>query len=240
MSSQKPLIGLTLDYQTTPTYSPYPWYALRENYCQTVAQFGGVPFPLSYELDLINDYLSLIQGLIITGGRFDISPDTYGEEHTHEAVTLNAPRTRFESLLLNKALERNLPILGVCGGEQLLNVALGGTLIQHIPDTLPEALNHQQDSLRHQPSHPIKIVEGTELYHLFGEKVTHVNTSHHQAVKDLGKGVVVNAIAPDGIIEGIEVPSKRFCMGVQWHPEFLVSPLDALLFKKFLEIAATT
>lgn len=237
MSKQKPIIGLTLDLQNQKTYSAYPWYALRQNYAAVVAQFGGTPFPLSYEIDLIDQYLNVLQGLIITGGSFDIDPRFYGEEINQENVLLNQPRTAFEKLLLEKALEKDLPILGICGGQQLLNVVLGGTLIQDINQEVPQALNHHQEANRHLKSHDIHLEEGTLLHQWFGQKSTQVNTSHHQAVKKVGQGVRINALAPDGVIEGIEVPERKYCIGVQWHPEFLVSPLDKIIIQKLIEAA---
>jgi putative glutamine amidotransferase len=240
MVKTKPIIGLTLDLQTQQTYSTYPWYALRQNYLDVVTRFGGMPFPLSYDVDLIDNYLNVVQGLIITGGSFDIDPQFYGEEIKQKNIQLNQPRTSFEKLLLEKALEKDIPILGICGGQQLLNVILGGNLIQDIAREVPQALNHNQELNRHLKSHDIQIEEGTLLYQWFGQRVTQVNTSHHQAVKTLGQGVRLNALAPDGMIEGIEVPERKFCLGVQWHPEFLVSPLDNIIFQKFIEAASLT
>jgi putative glutamine amidotransferase len=237
MKNTKPIIGLTLDLQTKNTYSEYPWYALRQNYAGVVSQFGGMPFPLSYDVNLIDDYLKTMQGLIITGGSFDIDPHFYGEEIKQDNVHLNQPRTVFEKTLLEKALAKDIPILGICGGEQLLNVVLGGTLIQDIAQEIPHALNHHQESDRHKPCHDIHIQDQTLLHQWFGESTAQVNTSHHQAVKDLGRGIVVNAVSPDGVVEGIEVPEHKFCLGVQWHPEFLVSPLDHLIMKKFIDAA---
>lgn len=236
----KPIIGLTLDHQIDPSYSIYPWYALRENYCSSIAQFGGIPFPLSYDINLIESYLNLIQGLIITGGQFDIPPSFYGQEIEHEEVKINTIRSQFEKCLLEAALDKDIPILGICAGEQLLNVVLGGTMIQHIPTAVAEPLAHNQQSSRKEPSHAISITPGTLLHQWFGDTQTQVNSSHHQAIKDLGSGVVINAVAPDGVIEGIEVPHKRFCVGVQWHPEFLVSPVDQVIFSKFIEAASAS
>lgn len=238
MRHRKPIIGLTLDLQVQKTYSEYPWYALRQNYAAVVSQFGAIPFPLSYDTDLIDSYLDIVQGLIITGGHFDIDPQFYGEEIKQGNVLLNQPRTFFEKLLLEKALEKDVPILGICGGEQLLNVVLGGTLIQDIVQEVSQSLDHHQESNRHLESHQIILEEGTLLHQWFGQQVAYVNTSHHQAVKTVGRGVRVNAVAPDGVIEGIEVPGRKYCLGVQWHPEFLVSPLDTIILQKLIEAAS--
>ncbi|MDE3016138.1 MAG: gamma-glutamyl-gamma-aminobutyrate hydrolase family protein, partial [Pseudomonadota bacterium] len=140
-----PIIGITLDYEEgTPSgYSKMPWYALRENYCGAVSRFGALPLPLPHEVGQVDDYLSIINGLIVTGGAFDVSPELYGESSRHEKVSTKDRRTRFEFAVTRGAIARKLPVLGICGGQQLLNVALGGTLIQHIPDTVQNALEHE-------------------------------------------------------------------------------------------------
>ena len=131
----KPVIGITLDQEKAGGYAKhYPWYALRTHYSDAVAELGGIPFHLPYHKDLAAEYLERIDGLILTGGDFDIDPLLYGAAHKHEATITNSPRTDFEIAVTKIALERGMPILGICAGEQLLNVLLGGTLVQHIPD----------------------------------------------------------------------------------------------------------
>lgn len=233
--SKKPLIGITFDAQDPGGYSQYPWYALRENYCTAIVNGGGVPFPLIHDLDLVDEYLSLIDGLLVTGGGHDVDPTLYGEQEIHPTVTLKPRRTLFEKDMIKKALQKNLPVLGICGGEQILNVALGGTLIQHIPDEVPHALEHKQTQPRNVPSHIIKIEKGTLLYQIIGAEDLFVNSIHHQAVKDPAPGVIVNARTSDGVIEGIEAPAYKFCLGVQWHPEFVIVPQEQALFKTFVE-----
>ncbi len=235
--STKPLIGITFDAQDPGGYSQYPWYVLRENYCTAIMNAGGIPFPLIHERDLIPDYLSFIDGLLITGGGHDVHPNLYGVSDVHPTVKLKPKRTLFEKDIAQQALQKDLPLLGICGGEQVLNVALGGTLIQHIPDEIPGALEHKQSQHRDEACHKIKIEKGTLLNQIMGTEDLFVNSVHHQAVKDPAPGVVVNAWAPDGIIEGIEAPGYRFCLGVQWHPEFIISPQESTLFKAFIAAA---
>jgi putative glutamine amidotransferase len=129
-------------------------------------------------------------------------------------------------------------VLGICGGQQLLHVVLGGKLIQHIPDSIEAALAHEQPNPRNEPGHVVKVAKGTQLHGIVGADELAVNSAHHQAAADAPAGVVVNATAPDGVIEGIEAPRYRFCIGVQWHPEFLISEGDAKLFRAFLGAAA--
>ena len=134
---------------------------------------------------------------------------------------------------MQEALLKKMPLLGICGGAQLLNVALGGTLIQHIPDAVPGALAHEQPNPRNEAGHLITIKEKTHLAKITDMKEVPVNSSHHQAIKEPGENVVVNAVASDGVIEGIELSDHPFCVGVQWHPEFLISKADEKLFTAF-------
>jgi putative glutamine amidotransferase len=234
---KRPVVGITLDSENPGGYSVYPWYALRTNYAGAIAEAGGLPVALPHQAELAEIYLDTIDALVVTGGAFDVDPAMYGESETHTTVVLKAGRTRAESALLAGALARDMPILGICGGEQLLAVALGGTLIQHIPDALPEALEHEQRTPRHEPSHAVRVADGTLLHRIVGSASMQVNTSHHQAIRSAGPKAIVNAMAPDGVIEGIEAPAHRFCLGVQWHPEFLIDPGDAKIFRAFIEAA---
>ena len=138
---------------------------------------------------------------------------------------------------------RNMPVLGICGGEQLLAVALGGTLIQHIPDSVEGALDHEQKNPRNEPGHEIAVVPGTLLHRIVASTAMNVNTSHHQAVRAPGPrapraSFIVNATAGDGVIEGIEAPHLRFCLGVQWHPEFFIDPGDRRIFDALVAACA--
>ena len=132
------------------------------------------------------------------------------------------------------ALIRDIPILGICGGEQLLNVALGGSLIQDIPNKISGALAHEQPNPRNEAGHSVRIMKGTILRDIIGADEINVNSAHHQAVAEVGQTAIVNALAPDGVVEGIEAPSKRFCIGVQWHPEFHVTARDNKIFAAFI------
>jgi putative glutamine amidotransferase len=238
MSRQsRPVIGVTLDAEQPGGYSNYPWYALRANYLDAIAAAGGLPLALPHLPALAADLLDRIDALVVTGGAFDIDPALYGEGARHPTVTLKEGRTAAELALLRGALGRDMPVLGICGGEQLLAAALGGRLIQHIPETLPDALAHEQPNPRHEPGHPVAIRPGTLLARIVGAETMQVNSAHHQAVREVGPDSVVNAVAPDGVIEGIEGTRYRFCLGVQWHPEFLIDPGDARIFAALIAAA---
>lgn len=233
----RPVIGITLDSEEPGGYSNLPWYALRENYAGAITQAGGLPLPLPHEPDQAEHYLDIIDGLVVTGGAFDVDPAMFGAGERHPSVVTKDRRTAFELAATQGALSRDMPVLGICGGQQLLHVALGGTLIQHIPDEVPDALAHEQPNPRDEPGHSVSILPGTLLHRIVGRESLDVNSAHHQAAKDASDRIIVNAVAPDGVIEGIEATDQTFCLGVQWHPEYKVSAGDDAIFQAFIEAA---
>lgn len=233
----RPVIGVTLDAEPPGGYSRYPWYALRANYATAIAAFGGLPVALPHDPALASGYLDMVDALVVTGGAFDVDPSLYGEKTRHATVTLKEERTAAELALVRGALARDKPVLGICGGQQLLAVVLGGSLLQHIPDQIADALEHEQKNPRDEPSHEVTVVPGTLLARIAEADTIRVNSAHHQAVESPGKFAVVNARAPDGVIEGVEDPRYAFALGVQWHPEFLIDPADRKLFQAFVAAA---
>jgi len=233
----RPSIGLTLDAEPPGGYSKLPWYALRQNYCDVVTRAGGLPVLLPHEPEQAEAYLDRLDGLIVTGGAFDVDPALFGAQARHPTVRTKDRRTAFELAILTGALQRDMVVLGICGGQQLLNVVLGGTLIQHIPDEVEAPLAHEQANPRTEAGHRVHVARGTLLHRITGADELAVNSAHHQAAKEVGQGVVVNATAEDGVIEGIEHPGYRFCLGVQWHPEYLISPGDGRILEAFVAAA---
>ena len=231
----RPRIGLTLDAEPAGGYSRLPWYAIRENYCAAIARAGGLPLPLPHQLELVEPYVEMLDGLVVTGGAFDLDPSWYGVAERHATVRTKEQRTAFEWQITQAALARDLPVLGICGGQQLLNVVLGGDLIQHIPDAVPGCLAHEQPNPRTEPGHAVEVIEGTLLHRLGGRLRLEVNSAHHQAAGATGPDVVISGRAPDGVIEAIEAPGRRFCIGVQWHPEYRISAADDALFDAMIE-----
>ncbi len=231
----RPVIGVTLDSERPGGYARLPWYALRQNYFEALVRAGGTPVALPHEPDLVPEFLELIDGLLISGGAFDIDPTLYGAGERHATVTTKDRRTRFEWDITRAALDADRPVLGICGGQQLLNVVLGGTLLQHIPDAVADALPHEQPNPRTEPGHEVTVLPGTLLHRVTGTERLAVNSAHHQAADSVGPGVVVCATAPDGVIEAIELPGRRFCLGVQWHPEYAISPGDDAILRAFVD-----
>lgn len=232
-----PVIGLTLDSEPAGGWSKMPWYALRQNYFAAVAQAGGLPVALPHLPDLAETYLDGLDGLLVTGGAFDVDPSLFGATTRHATVSLKEVRTAFELAVLRAALARDMPVLGICGGQQLLNVVLGGTLIQHIPDAVPGALAHEQPNPRTEPGHAVALTPGSLLAGIVGAEKMAVNSAHHQAAEAVGPGIAITARAPDGVIEAIEDPRKKFCIGVQWHPEYHVDPGDGKILAAFVAAA---
>ena len=241
--TKKPLIGIPLDSidQTEEpegnwyTGDMLSWYALRHRYCEAVAAAGGIPILLPYHQEHLDRYANLIDGLLLTGGGFDIDPALYGATYRHPSVKpLRPKRTAFESAIAKQVLLADKPVLGICAGMQLLNVLHGGTLIQDLTDEFSSPIQHKQTQPRTEEQHEVQILKDTRLSSLLGEELIHVNSIHHQAIKDLSPSFRVNALALDGLIEGIEAPQHRFCIGVQWHPEFHVSPADVVLLSAFI------
>lgn len=240
---RRPSIAITPDTNTPTPESPLLKYELKAAYADAVFRAGGLPFIIPYTDDrtLIDQYLDRVSGLVITGGAFDIPPEAYGEAPKDLLGALKPTRTTFEMTVLKAALSRRLPILGICGGMQLLNVAYGGSLIQDIGTEVTNAKEHEQKHDRTQPQHPIDVKDHTLLAEAVGGRgQLMVNSTHHQAVSRVGEGLLVSALAPDGVVEGIESKSKdHFVVGVQWHPELMVDtvPTNLGIYRSFVHRA---
>ena len=221
----KPIIGLT----PTPSddafdHGTFHRFALADTYTGAVAHAGGIPVILPPQADAYDEIFGMIDGLVLTGGA-DIDPKRYGDATRHPATYgVDAARDQFEIDLVHGALERNIPILCICRGIQLLNVALGGTLIQDIADEYPGAIEHRQQANRlpiDAPSHPVIIEPGSLLAEVYGPGPIPANSFHHQAVRVPGDGLRVVGRTPDGLIEALELTGSTWVLGVQWHPEMM-------------------
>ena len=209
----RPRIGVTLDVDDGA-----PRYAITQAYVEAVLAAGAIPVRLPPAERVAAAYLAMLDGLVVTGGAFDVPPELYGEPRRESCGPTRPERTAFEKDLLEAALAARLPVLGVCGGMQLLNVVRGGTLHQDLAADAGIA-GHEHPPPKDVPSHDVAVAPGTLLADLVGAGALRVNSTHHQAVRDPGQGVLVSARAPDGVVEGIELPDVPFAIGVQWHPE---------------------
>jgi len=212
----KPLIGIGLDYDIKKEkdggYSDYPWYALRVHYADAVANNGGIPVMIPYQESLIKHYVEACNGFIFPGGDYDIDPSYYSADRSPETTMPNDKRTRFEMKLMRAVLKSTKPMLGICAGEQLLNVILGGTLYQDIKTNIE---HKPGDMPRDKNRHYVEVASDSLLNKIVGKTKYKVNSHHHQAVWKVGKGLKVSAVAPDGVIEAIELPKHKFCLGVE-------------------------
>jgi putative glutamine amidotransferase len=215
-----------------------------EDYKQSILHVGGEVRIVDVSMG-VEDALNGIDGLMLTGGD-DVAPFRYGEP-AHESVVEAEPgRDEFEIALVNAARARALPVFAICRGIQVMNVACGGTLVQDIPSQIRGALSHSLKVPPNQPfslAHEVWLDKDTLLSRLMGERLSdtdacEVNSRHHQAIKTVAPGFKVSATAPDGVIEAIEDPGQRFCLGVQWHPEnFWRTGEFRPLFEGFVEAA---
>ena len=193
------------------------------SYVQAVQRAGGLPLILPPDEQLAEEpeeVLALLDGLILAGGA-DIDPSSYGEPRDPHTVDTVPERDRFEIALVRAAIERDLPLLGICRGMQLINVACGGTLIQHLPDRFGHGEHRRVVGSFEGSDHEVNLVEGSLAQAAAGQPVHTTKSHHHQGVDCLGAGLVVSGTSAfeDELAEAIEVPGKRFVLGVQWHPE---------------------
>jgi putative glutamine amidotransferase len=229
----RPRIGIALDVDDGEGR-----YQLPRAYPDAVLAAGGLPLLLPQgDAAATGAWLALCDGLVIAGGAFDIAPERYGEARRPGLGPMKEARTEFEWALCEAALAAGIPLLGVCGGMQLVNVVRGGTLHQDLPAEL--GLSHEQAPPKDAPSHEVEIVPGTLLAGLVGPEPLRANSTHHQAVNRPGSGVLVSARARDGVVEAIELPDHPFALGVQWHPEAVVrhEPRHAALYRGLVAAA---
>lgn len=240
----KPLIGVTPDFNAGDRKEwggREPTYFLRGRYIRAIEDLGGIPIvlPLVADLGARRRLLTHIDGLLLTGSGPDLAPELYGERQRYKYRVMSQRRATFELEMAQLARAADLPLLGICGGMQALNVAFGGSLYQDIDSQRSHPLRHRQTAPATQLSHAVKIAPNSVLRRIVKTASMRVNSSHHQSVKDVAPSLRASAWAPDGIIEAIESPAQRFLLGIQWHPEFLFDRHDRhrRLFEVFLEAA---
>jgi putative glutamine amidotransferase len=235
----KPLIGITSSRKKRD-HERYDSNVLGD-YSLAVSAAGGLPVLIPNESPLadLRDLVSSLHGILLTGGG-DIYADMYGAADDGYSVNRSRTRDQVEKALVELAVEMDLPLLGVCRGMQMLNAALGGTLFTNIATQYQPDIEHSQPPLQ-APAHlvqEVKIADGSQLSAIIRKSTLKVNSRHHQAVKAPALGLVVTARAIDGLIEGIEHPGRRFCVGVQWHPESLQNDeIHLSIFKAFIDAA---
>lgn len=244
--SRRPVIGIaTQTLPAVPGERP-PCWLMGRTYVEELRKVGAVPWVIPlipHDPATLQEIFNRLDGVFITGG-VDVDPSHYGETKTPLCGETDTDRDVVEIALLRHALERNLPVLAVCRGIQILNVTCGGTLYQDVTAQVPAALKHDYFPTAATPSrkylaHDVTVKQGSRLGRILGDAVVPVNSMHHQAIKDLAPNLAPTAYAPDGIIEGVESLDERFLIAVQWHPEELTEtqPGMARLFSTFAAAA---
>ncbi len=233
----RPIIGITPSLQTDERkiYTP-------TSYPNAIIEAGGNPvfFNFTRDDEMIEQYAAMVDGVVFSGGD-DVDPASYGEEQLWGCGDVCPLRDDFEIKLLKVLVEKypEKPILGICRGAQVLNVAMGGTLYQDLQSQVKGCIRHQQQQSSHYASHRADVSEGSKLHAIYDSTRIMVNSFHHQAVKDIGECLVVTARASDGVVEGFEKPDQPYFIGVQWHPERQVEgphhPEHKPLFQSFVD-----
>ncbi len=237
MSPARPLVGITTSYDDRRKAV----HSLRQEYVRAVDAAGGLPVVLAPLLDAaeVPALLARLDALVLSGGG-DVDPALFGQAPHPALGRVLRERDDFELALCRAALARDLPILAICRGHQVLNVATGGTLIQDIPSLVARGGDHDPRCERWERAHAVAVTPGSRLHAILGTERVDVNSFHHQAVDAVGEGLRVSARAPeDGIIEGVEMPGRRFVVGVQWHPESFWDrdPAQLALFRAVVQAA---
>lgn len=228
----KPIIGINANLVNEDRYK---CARVHIDYCRAVSRAKGIPVILPAMLDInqIKSVLKKIDGLILSGGDDDINPRIYGEKSIPQTKIIHPGKQLFDITLTRLAIKGNIPILAICYGIQLLNIACGGTLVQNIRTQLKKVLPHKR---RH---HQVYLAEGSRLREIIGAGKITTNSAHHQALKEAGKRLTINARSEDSLIEGVEMNNKHhFVVGVQWHPERLIHQKPHLnLFRALIKEA---
>jgi putative glutamine amidotransferase len=233
----RPRIGITMriEYETDRFY-------LSRHYSEAVEAAGGAPVHLSLipDSNYIDSVVEGLDGILLPGSDSDVDPSRYGHDPPLQMAAVHPIKDETDLLVIEAAEKRQLPLLGICFGMQILNVARGGTLIQDIGSQVSEAIKHQQGPPRARPSHRVKVLEDSKLSQIAGTIDAFVNSHHHQAIKSIGADLVATAWTTDGIVEAIEdTRPDRFVVAVQWHPElgWQNDSLSQSLFRSFVREA---
>ncbi len=239
----KPIIGITPSLSRDSfAHGTFDRYAISANYVNAVLAAGGIPVTLPPQDDNAGALLDRLDGLLLSGGG-DIDPAVYGDDDVHPTTYgVSALRDRFEFGLLREALDRDLPVLCICRGIQVLNVELGGTLYQDVADQFGRELLHRQQDVGVQssePSHAVTATDGGLLADVYGTLKVQTNSFHHQAIKDMAPDLLVEARSEDGLMEAVSLPTRTFVLGVQWHPEMMFERHDEHLrpFERLVSVA---
>ena len=237
---QRPVIAVLMDYEAEGSFSSRPHYALRTNYFTAIERAGGVPIAIPYLPGSIEPILSIAQGVLLPGGFYPFPDHYYGDPYNPNNPP--HPRNAFEDDFTRIILQHDMPVLGVCAGMQVLGAVMGATLHRDVHAAIETYTDHLNEKPAEEVAHKVTITHGTQLHAIVGSDKIDVNTAHREALNTIPETVSVNALAEDGVIEGIELPAQRFALGVQWHPEFFqdANRTHLALFKALVSAASET
>lgn len=220
--AKKPLIGITLDWEKEGSFSTHPHYALRTHYFDAIERAGGVPIGIPYNESLREEYINLVDGILIPGGTM-AKPLEWYEEGTDNLPYPEMPRTKSDIWFTEQCIARHIPFLGVCEGMQVLAGVLGGTLTANVMKSYGTDMAHWDGPRTEERVHDVKIVDRTLLASILRTNTLKTNTLHREGVRDISEKLIVSAHAEDGVIEAIETHPELghpFALGVEWHPEY--------------------
>jgi putative glutamine amidotransferase len=238
---KNPVIGITcyLDYDDPKRKYPFVFAFdyLKRQYYLAIQDAGGIPviLPNIEKIDLADHYVKILDGLLLSGGG-DVHPSFFNERIQAKNLSIKKERDRFEIALAQKAEKKRLPILGICRGHQVINIALGGTIYQDLSLRAEKTLNHKPEAvMRFKRKHKVKIKGGSKLFSIIKRGGIKVNTNHHQIIKDVAPDLLASAWSEDGVIEALEGKAKGFLISVQWHPEAMLKhPSSGAIFRAFV------
>lgn len=243
MAASKPIVLLPPDLDVVQgRRGPIRQMVSQRQYVDAILEAGGLPIvpPATTDETALDQLVALADALVLPGGAFDIDPALYGETLHERCGELKPERTELERALLVRAERKGIPVLGVCGGMQLMNVVRGGTLWQDLDAQVETQIPHQQTGPKNHAAHHVDVTPSTRLAALVGTSPAAslpVNSTHHQAIKALGAGLVATARASDGIVEAIEDPDRAFFLGVQWHPESMAEAPHRAIYRGLVDAA---
>ncbi len=236
MKQDQPMIGLLCGHEQ----GKRDRYYVNNTYVQAVTRAGGIPILIPYQpKEQVFRILEGLDGLVLPGGD-DVDPGRYGENPIAQCGEIDPHWDELDLWAAGFALDRSIPILAICRGCQVLNVALGGTLVQDIPSQIRDSLKHAQQAPRWYATHDITVQSASLLGRIWEQAPQRVNSYHHQSIAKVGKGLRIVASAPDGVVEAVESTEHRFVLGLQWHPELMIDhyPSAGRIFEQFILAAS--
>lgn len=237
----RPIIGITLDWEEKGTFSKRPYYALRESYFDIIYKAGGLPVGIPYISGAISGYLSNISALVVPGGDYALQRDWYVNPDEEKPYP-PSKRLEFDIEIITQALAKDLPLLGICAGMQVMGCVLGAKMTPNINNYLNTKINHLNHKPAEEFAHDVHVERNSLLYKIAGADKFPVNTAHVEAIVSTPEEILVSAKSADGVIEAIEIKNKKFALGVQWHPEFFMNENDPsfLIVKALVDMVRGT